>query len=278
MARDRNIDDVIRRVHQRAAEESRPRLPLPSADPAGQWFQAVDGLLADMRRNLPAFIETAEWLLEPVVVPGDPLVGFGRGRKQREGPQASAGWRLSAKTATRFGSGMQESQEVRSTLHTYLLIDGRLLGSGILADDRFPAMLDNPQTTEMIVTLYAAAGLAPPPVPPLPEALGSRAGLAADQLLITADADAVYAFQAPDGVWRGPYDHLPAGQFATGVLGFHPPCAHRSQFYGENLQVRYGPWDGPVSLHTLLIFDDTKSRDRRVLATSDVISWLFDPR
>lgn len=272
----RNNDDIIRRVRQRAEEERRPRLPLPSTEPIDEWFQAVFDLLTDMRRNLPIFIDTSEWLLESVVIPGDPSVGRGRKKRGRECPQSSAGWRLSTGTVTHFDTRIQDTRQVTDTYRTYLLIDGRLLGLSIIADDKFPAMLDSPQVTEMIVTLYTGAGLSPPRVPPLPEALRSRDSLAIDQLRITTEADALYAFRAQDGAWRGHYDQLPDGQFGTGVLSFHPPGAHRSQFYGQNLQVRYGHWDGPVSFHTLMIYSD--GGEIRMRATSEVISRLFDQR
>lgn len=163
MAHGRNNDDLIRRVQQRAEEQTIPRLPVPSAAPVYEWFAAVYRLLIDIRRNLSAFIETSEWLLEPVVLPGDPLVGRGRKKRGREGPKSSAGWRLSTNTSTHWDTGLVDTRQVTTTSRMYLLIDGRLLGyAGIISDDQFPAMLDNPLVTEMIVTLYASAGLSPP--------------------------------------------------------------------------------------------------------------------
>jgi len=82
---------------------------------------------------------------------------------------------------------------------------------------------------------------------------------------------------AEDATWLGPYDQLPDGQFGTGWLSFHPPCAPRSRFYGQELEVRYGPWDGGTSFHApriqLAIEDPI-----RVRATWQVIKWLFDQR
>lgn len=174
MAGGRNSDDLIRRVHQRAKEQARPMLPEPSPEPIYEWFAAVYGVLTDIRRHLPAFIATSEWLLEPVVLPVDPLVGRSHKKRGREGPKPSAGWRLSTNTATNYDTGPYDTRQVTNTFRIYLLVDGRLFGSGIITDDQFPAMLDNPQVTEMIVALYASAGLYPPQVPPPPEALGAE--------------------------------------------------------------------------------------------------------
>jgi hypothetical protein len=178
----------------------------------------------------------------------------------------------------------------------YLLIDGRLLGTRIIPDDQFPAMLDtNPQVTEMIVTLYASAGLTPPYVPPAPEALGSERHPAPEvweaatagrnwpqpgQPSPATDVNALYAFQiwAEGAPWIGPYDRLPDGQFGTGLLSFHPPCAHRNQFYGQELLVRYGPWDGDTSFHTFRVRPYTLGDPIRVRSTCEVVNWLFDQR
>ena len=294
MAGDRDNNDVIRRVHQRAEEQAKPRYPLPSPEPIYEWFATVYGLLTDIRRSLSAFIATSEWLLEPVLVPGDPMVGRGRKKRGREGHMPSVGWRLSMNTVTHFDTGLVDTREVTDTYKVYLLVDGRLLGSSVMADDQFPAMLDNPQVTEMIVTLYVGAGLRPPQVPPPPEALGSqRAPLpavwkaitsgqswskSASQARAVTGADALYAFQAGDGTWFGPHDQLPDGQFGVGVLSFHPGCAWRNRFYGQELRVRYGPWDGDASFHAPLIRQEGNSSPMRVRMTNEVIGLLFDQR
>lgn len=89
----------------------------------------------------------------------------------------------------------------------------------------------------------------------------------------------MYAFRAQDGTWYGPYDQLPDGQFSVGGLSFHPPCAPRSRFYGQQLEVRYGPWDdGNVSFHAPLIGRGAISDPIRVRATYEVINCLFGQR
>jgi hypothetical protein len=89
----------------------------------------------------------------------------------------------------------------------------------------------------------------------------------------------LYAFRVHDGTGYGPYDQLPDGQFSVGGLSFHPPCAPRSQFYGQELEVRYGPWDdSDVSFHAPLIGRWGIGDPIRVRATYEVINWLFDQR
>jgi hypothetical protein len=86
---------------------------------------------------------------------------------------------------------------------------------------------------------------------------------------------AVYAFRAEDGDWFGPVDGLEYDDFDTGWLAFDPPIAPGSKFAGEELLVRYGPWDEEASFFAPLIRDSPTGELRRVRATHEVIDWLF---
>lgn len=89
------------------------------------------------------------------------------------------------------------------------------------------------------------------------------------------DADALYAFRDEDDAWFGPYDELPIGHFSTGWLTFEPPNAPGSRFAGQELLVRYGPWDGDVSFHAAQIRDEASGNLVRVRITYEIIDWLF---
>jgi len=99
--------------------------------------------------------------------------------------------------------------------------------------------------------------------------------LAASQPRPWTDTSAVYAFRTENGIWFGPHDQLPDGQYSDGWLTFDPPNAPGSRFAGQELRARYGPWEGDVSFHAALIRDAASDRPMRVRATYEVIDWLF---
>jgi hypothetical protein len=87
--------------------------------------------------------------------------------------------------------------------------------------------------------------------------------------------DALYAFRTEDGAWFGPWEQLLDGKFGTGWLAFDPPNEPGSRFSGQELLVRYGPWEGDVSFHAAQIREEGSGILRRVRVTYEVIDLLF---
>jgi len=89
----------------------------------------------------------------------------------------------------------------------------------------------------------------------------------------TSDS-AICAFTDQEGNWFGPgedYDN----RYGLGWLSFNPPNAPASRFAGQDLLVRYGPWDGDASFHAPQITEKDTGRLVRIRATDEVIDWLF---
>lgn len=87
-------------------------------------------------------------------------------------------------------------------------------------------------------------------------------------------ADAIFAFQTPDGRWWGPRDLLSEGQYRTAALPFHPAANVGSPFAGQMLMVRYGPIEQNVSFHAAQVVEPDGS-PRRVRVTHDVMDLMF---
>lgn len=87
-------------------------------------------------------------------------------------------------------------------------------------------------------------------------------------------AEAIYAFASQTGVWFGPHEALLPGEFTDGRMQF-APAEPVTPFAGQQLTVRYGPWDSSdVSVHAPLV-TAPDGQPRRVRATNEVIAFLF---
>lgn len=169
-------DAVVRRVHEKMKEaQASDRAKLAAAKEA--WRDAVEGLLAEMRKNLPIFIEKAENALVPLAI--DLHYDYDRDRfpsyfkrnppkKAQADLEPTAGWRIRL-------TSRQEPE--------FFLVDGRLfrgvyresdqgpLTGPILPDEAFfyyfpndtePANNRDWYTWSNIAQLYKMAGLGDP--------------------------------------------------------------------------------------------------------------------
>jgi hypothetical protein len=107
--------------------------------------------------------------------------------------------------------------------------------------------------------------------------LGLDSGQAAQQRaerLTSPPATLIYAFRAADedgAPWRGNPDALPAGEYETGTIFFHP--ARPGPFSGRLLELRYGPVDDRCEPSYLRAHATVNNR--RVAATAAVQKELF---
>jgi len=87
-------------------------------------------------------------------------------------------------------------------------------------------------------------------------------------------AEAIYAFQTEDGIWWGPHDALPPGQYVTAALPFSPDPRTQNRFAGQVLRVRIGQRED-VSPHAAQVqLADGKAWRARV--TNELINLLFE--
>lgn len=87
--------------------------------------------------------------------------------------------------------------------------------------------------------------------------------------------EALYAFEAEDGIWYGPSSACGPGHFTSAILPFNPANPN-NRFAGQMLRARFAPWTADeVSVHAPQV-RLTDGSERRVRATDEVIDLLFN--
>jgi hypothetical protein len=99
--------------------------------------------------------------------------------------------------------------------------------------------------------------------------------LSRSQLRPDTTDNAIFAFRDMAGNWFGPADAVEDQDCGAGWLSFNPPYAPGSRFAGQELRVRFGPWDGDVTFHAPHITEEDTGRVIPIRATHEVVDWLL---